>query len=57
MSLAPLTAAASTARHALVLFSAMHFACGVCIETAGFGLHRSAFCWTTGAHMRCGAML
>jgi len=29
-------------------FSVMHLVCGFCIETAGFGLHRSIFCWSIG---------
>lgn len=29
-------------------FGVMHFTCGLCIESAGFGLHRSIFCWTEG---------
>eukprot|EP00485_Elphidium_margaritaceum_P019079 CAMPEP_0202727132 /NCGR_PEP_ID=MMETSP1385-20130828/184966_1 /ASSEMBLY_ACC=CAM_ASM_000861 /TAXON_ID=933848 /ORGANISM="Elphidium margaritaceum" /LENGTH=805 /DNA_ID=CAMNT_0049393371 /DNA_START=38 /DNA_END=2455 /DNA_ORIENTATION=+ len=29
-------------------FCVMHFVCGFCIESAGFGLHRSVFCWTVG---------
>lgn len=30
------------------LFCVMHFTCGFCIETAGFALHRSIFCWSYG---------
>jgi len=29
-------------------FCIMHFVCGFCIECAGFGLHRSVFCWSDG---------
>ena len=32
----------------LICFSWMHLVTGFCIETAGFGLHRSAFCWSKG---------
>lgn len=34
--------------HGALLFSIMHFITGFCIETAGFGLHRSIFCWSDG---------
>ena len=34
--------------HGLGGFCVMHLVCGFCIETAGFGLHRSVFCWTHG---------
>jgi alpha-ketoglutarate-dependent taurine dioxygenase len=29
-------------------FCIIHLVCGFCIEWAGFGLHRSIFCWTDG---------
>ena len=29
-------------------FDIMHYVCGFCIETAGFGPHRSIFCWSDG---------
>jgi alpha-ketoglutarate-dependent taurine dioxygenase/fatty acid desaturase len=29
-------------------FCGMHLMCGFCIETAGFALHRSSFCWSMG---------
>lgn len=32
----------------LMCFCMMHFMCGFCIETAGFALHRSIFCWSMG---------
>jgi len=32
----------------LVCFCVMHLTCGFCIETAGFALHRSIFCWSMG---------
>mmetsp|Transcript_123769 Transcript_123769/g.309413 ORF Transcript_123769/g.309413 Transcript_123769/m.309413 type:complete len:811 (-) Transcript_123769:227-2659(-) len=32
----------------LLHFCIMHFICGFCIETAGFALHRSIFCWSFG---------
>ena len=38
----------TSALSGLFLFCVMHLVCGFCIETAGFGLHRSSFCWTDG---------
>eukprot|EP00930_Biecheleria_cincta_P048947 TRINITY_DN3419_c0_g1_i1.p1 TRINITY_DN3419_c0_g1~~TRINITY_DN3419_c0_g1_i1.p1 ORF type:complete len:795 (-),score=113.39 TRINITY_DN3419_c0_g1_i1:68-2452(-) len=32
----------------LYCFCVMHLMCGFCIETAGFALHRSIFCWSMG---------
>jgi len=32
----------------LMCFCIMHLMCGFCIETAGFALHRSIFCWSMG---------
>jgi len=31
-----------------VYFCVMHMVCGFCIEAAGYGLHRSIFCWSAG---------
>lgn len=32
----------------LLCFCVIHLTCGFCIETAGFALHRSIFCWSMG---------
>jgi alpha-ketoglutarate-dependent taurine dioxygenase/fatty acid desaturase len=32
----------------LKCFCIMHLVCGFCIETAGFALHRSVYCWSKG---------
>eukprot|EP00928_Gymnodinium_smaydae_P013834 TRINITY_DN15019_c0_g4_i1.p1 TRINITY_DN15019_c0_g4~~TRINITY_DN15019_c0_g4_i1.p1 ORF type:complete len:821 (+),score=96.95 TRINITY_DN15019_c0_g4_i1:51-2513(+) len=39
---------AASPLYGLALFCVMHFVCGFCIECAGFGLHRSIFCWSAG---------
>jgi hypothetical protein len=48
LQLALLLVCSSSPLTGLIAFSIIHLICGFCIETAGFGLHRSIFCWTTG---------